>query len=131
MTGPLLHDSWFDDLRILQEQGLRDRVTLEQLTEIRLPNGEYHRQWVAEPEEPGLLLVGGAKLADLAAAIGVKAQGILKLKRGRSLAGERAVVRGIQKGVAWQRLVEVTADLGGDTERIIRRALWVDVELTR
>ncbi len=131
MAAPILPDLAFGPLRAMQERGLRHRLQFEQLLETRRPNGEYVKAWVTEDEEPALLVMGNPEIAELAAAQGVKAQGVLKVKRGRAVSGKRAIVRGTLKGVAWQRLIEVTADLGGNTERIVRRALWIDVEVSR
>lgn len=130
MTGPLLFDDWFADLRHLQEAGLRHRATPVTKETIRLPNGEYEVVWVEGTEVPALFVVGGSKVAELAAARGVTAEGVLKLKRGTDVdVGQRYRVTGIIKGREWERVLEVTADLSEDTERVVRRLLVIETEL--
>lgn len=131
MPRPVLPEEALAPLKAVQEFGFRHEVQFETLEVVRLPNGEYDQRWAEDGgPEPGLLIIGGAGLAELAAARGVRAEGVLKVRRGRLVAGRRALVRGVLGGVAWQRLMRVTADLGGNTERMVRRALVVDEELT-
>ncbi|MBA2672022.1 MAG: hypothetical protein H0U67_16760 [Gemmatimonadetes bacterium] len=121
----------FAELTAIQHGAFEHRVQFEEAVHLRQENGEYLTEWVTEPEERGRLLVGGQRVGEIAAAIGVQAHGILRVRsRVRSVTGKRAIVRGSLRGAPWQRLIEITADLGGNTERMVRRLLWVDVELT-
>jgi hypothetical protein len=114
----------------MQEAGLRHRATAVTLTTIRQDNGETEQVWVEGTTVPALFVVAGSRIAELAAARGVQATGVLKLRRGTQVdVGQRYRVTGIQQGVQWSRLLEVTADLSEDTERIVRRVLVVETEL--
>jgi len=108
---------------------MRHRVTLETLTSTRLPNGEYRDTWVSGTEQAGLLMMGPSKLTEIAAASGVKADGTLRLPLGLVCQpGQRAMVRGTTKGIAWQRLVSIEA--GTDlTNRLFGLAAVADVDL--
>lgn len=131
MAAPIIPDQSIVGLRAMQEAGLRHFATRVSLEEIRLPNGEYEKVWVAHPPEvPCLFVVTDSRIAELAAAKGVQAIGVLKLKRGTEVdVGTRYSVRGIQKGREWVRVFEVTADMSEDTERIVRRTLVVEVDI--
>jgi hypothetical protein len=129
MASLLLPDLSAAPLQAMSRASMRHRVALETLESIRFPNGEYQDAWVAETEQPGSLKMGGASAAELAAARGVVARGTLRLELGKTCTpGQRAMIRGVTRGVAWQRLVEVTS--GTDlTSRLFGLATVVDVDL--
>ena len=131
MTAPLLPPMALAPLRAVVELDLTDVVTLESLQSVRLPNGEYIDAWISETEQAGLLILGGAKVAELAAGRGVKATGMLQLIFGRTCTvGQRAMVRGVADGIAWQRLVEISS--GTDvTVPVFGLATVVDVDLNQ
>lgn len=128
-VAPLLSEVWAKRLQVKARASMRHRVTLETLQSVRLVNGEYIDAWVSETEQPGLLMMGGTSVAELAAARGVKADGTLRLVLGKTcVPGQRALVRGTTKGIAWMRLVEIT--MGTDpTSRLFGLAAVVDVDL--
>lgn len=110
---------------------MRHRVTLASQVRTQLPNHEYETTWQAGPTQPGLLMMGGAHVAEIAAARGVKADGTLRLALGAvCLAGQRATVTGIVRGRAWTRTVLVTSGTD-ETNRLFGLATVVDVDLNR
>ena len=116
-------------LRAVVELDLTDVVTLESLQSVRTPNGEYIDAWVSETEQAGLLLMGGARLAEIAAARGVKADGTLMLALGKTCRpDQRAMVRGTADGVAWQRVVAISSGTR-PTDQLFGLATVVDVDL--
>jgi hypothetical protein len=131
VTGPLLHDDWFADLRVLQETGLKHRAVPVTLETIRLPNGEYDEVWVEGTEVPALFMVAGTEIAELAAVHGVRAVGVLKMKIAPALTevGQLYRVRGIQRGTERLWELKVTADLDQGQARIIRRTLVEETEI--
>lgn len=129
MAVPILPELSAAPLQAISRASMRHRVTLATLTSVRLTNGEYTDTWVDEVEQAGLLMMGPSKLTQIAEAIGVKAEGTLRLAFGKLCeAGQQAMVRGTTKGIAWQRLVALTS--GTDlTNRLMTLVTVVDVDL--
>ena len=129
MASQILPELVAKPYQAIARASMRHRVTLQSFQGVRTPNGEYIDAWVNETEQAGLLMIGGAKVAEIAAARGVKADGTLRLELGKTCtAGQRALVRGTTKGVAWERLVEISS--GTDlTSRLFGLAAVVDVDL--
>lgn len=131
MVGPILPELSAAPLQAIARASMRHRVTLQTYQSVRLPNGEYEKAWVDGTTQPGLLMMGGANVAEIAAARGVEATGTLRLALGSvCLPGQRATVTGIVRGRAWTRTVLVTSGTD-DTNRLFGLALVVDVDLNR
>jgi hypothetical protein len=116
---------------VLQETGLKHRAVPVTLESIRQPNGEYEEVWVEGTEVPALLVIAGVEVAELAAAHGVRAIGVLKLRVAPALVevGSLFRVRGVQRGTERLWELKVTADLDQGTARIIRRTLVEETEI--
>lgn len=131
MTMPLLPGLTFHDARAISEAGLRHTAQLGTSTTVRYPNGEEATAIVFEDAIPCRMKTIGTRLATIAAAQGVKAQWSLVFEQATDVViGQQAIVRGETDGEDWQRLVEITADLGL-TGRIHRQTTAVDVELNQ
>lgn len=129
MTFPLLPDQALIDIRSISEAGFRHTAQLGTKTVVWLPNGEPIETYVFGDEIPCRLKVVSYRMAQIAAAQGVKAQWSLVFRQSEDvIIGQQAMVRGDTDGEAWQRLVEITADLGL-ASRIHRQTTAVDVAL--
>ena len=128
---PLHPDLTFLEARSISEAGLRHTAQLGTITTVRWPNGEETTTVVFAAPVACRLRVIGTRAAEIAAAQGVKAQWSLVFKQAQDVViGQQAMVRGETDGVEWQRLVEITADLGL-AGRIHRLTTAVDVELNQ
>lgn len=126
---PLHPEMTFLESRSISEAGLRHTAQLGTTVVTELPNGEEVETTTFAAEIPCRLRVIGTRQAELAAAQGVKAQWSLVFKQATDVViGQQALVRGETDGTDWQRLVEITADLGL-AGRIHRLTTAVDVDL--
>ena len=126
---PLHPELTFLDARAISEAGLRHTAQLATTVTVRLPNGEEYTTTTWGTAIPCRLKVIGTRVAQIAAAQGVEAQWSLVFEQMQDVViGQQAMVRGATDGVDWQRLVEITADLGL-AGRIHRQTTAVDVDL--
>jgi hypothetical protein len=130
MTVPLLAEIDIEPLQEIAEAGLMHEVTLETRGIVEGPGGTDVTTWVEETEQNGLLTpasAGGTNIrADQPSAAG---EWMLAIKSGQAISeGQRAMVRGETKGIAWQRLVFVQKVLYPKPYELRRRALCIDVE---
>ncbi len=131
MVAPMLPELTARPLRAISRASMRHTVALEEAVRIRQPNGEYETTWVSAAPVPCLLMSVGSATAAIGEARGVKAEWTLRLTLGLTVEpGARGLVRGITRGVAWQRLVTITSspDL---TARLFGLATAVDVDLSQ
>ncbi len=131
MASPILPRGVLDDLRVMQEQGLTHRATVEHWVRTRLENGEEETSWeVLATNVPCLLVPMGPNQAQVAESQGIKAGWVFKERMsGPADPGDRALVTGSMGGVAFQHLVDLTGDLSGPS-RVIRRLAAVDTDLS-
>src|SRR4051794_19478023 len=101
MVGPVIPDVALADLKTLQEAGLRDRAVVERWVTTTAENEEVSGSWVEVDESVPVQYVPlGTKTAELAAAVGVVATGLVKQRvTGDIRQGDRVVVRGVRSGV--------------------------------
>jgi hypothetical protein len=131
MSMPLHPELTFADSRAISEAGFRHTAQLGTVTTVRYPNGEEATSIEFGSAITCRLKTIGTRTADIAAAQGVKAQWSLVFKSATAVTiGQQVIVRGTTDGVAWQRLVEITADLGL-TGRVHRQTTAIDVELNQ
>lgn len=129
MTIPLHPEYTFLESRAISEAGLRHTGQLGTTVVVRWPNGEETQTVEFADPIPCRMRVIGTRTAEIAAAQGVKAQWSLVFKQAVDVTiGQQVIVRGDTDGTEWQRLVEVTADLGL-AGRIHRLTTAVDVDL--
>lgn len=133
MVGPMIPEEALRPGRAIYQASMRHRLTISTTTRIRNPDtGEYEEvPQVRVSNRPCLLMMGGAHVAEIAAARGVKADGTLRVELGEVvLPGERATVTGLTRGVPWTRVLTVTSG-ADETNRLFGLATVVDVTLNR
>lgn len=132
MTGPIHSDVAFADLKTLQEASLRDRAAHERWVTSTAENEEVTGAWVVLAESlPVQYAPMGAKTAELAAAVGVVATGVVKQRKtGGIEPGDRLMVRGARSGVRFWRLVNVGVELQAPGWTC-RRMTVTDTDLSR
>lgn len=128
MSHPVLSSAALAGLRVRDEAGMRQRVTLSTPTEVQLPGGKIVRSWVAEPEQPGratpLPLNSPLRAAQPSSARNWE----LSLRAGSPISeGQQAMIRGEADGVASQRLLVVNEVIPKLLE-VRRRAICSDVD---
>ena len=132
MTGPILPDVAFADLKTLQEASLRDRALHERWVTSEAENGEVTGAWIIVAESvPVQYVPVSSKTATLAAAVGVVATGIVKQRTtGHIEPGDRLLIRGVRSGVRFQRLTDVGIQIQAPGWTC--RRMWAtDTDLTR
>lgn len=128
---PLHPEYTFLDSRAISEAGLRHTAQLGTTVTVRWDNGEETTTIEFGPEVPCRLTVLGTRQAEIAAAQGVKAQWNVVFEQGTDVViGQQAMIRGETDGAEWQRLVEITADLGL-AGRVHRLTTATDLELNQ
>ncbi len=111
---PVVPKAALGPLGAMMAAGLDHRASRVTLTNVTKANKEVVTAWTDADEGPlpCHLQTAGSRIAELAAARGVKAQYTLRFRRqDEATIGERFVVTGVERGTAWERTVEVTADL--------------------
>lgn len=132
MVAPFITDTDLDDLRTLQGASLRDRGTVERWVVTTAENEEESGSWVVVDENvPVTYVPMSSRTAEVAAATGVVATGILKQRvTGDIRPGDRVIVRGVRGKVRFQRLGNIGLALQGPG-RTVQRMGWTDTDLTR
>jgi hypothetical protein len=119
-------------LRAIMEHELTDTATLETLVIERQANEEdVVVGWDDADPVPCWYKRGGPQVAELAAARGVEADGLMQLELASTVVpGQRCLIRGENERGEWQRLVAITSspDPGGDLVDVVT---VLDVELNQ